>query len=57
MGTTQPKCILCGSYETENNPLMIVYSRGKRGNQAICWCCIKKKIKTLEKYQRRLYQT
>ena len=44
MGTTQPTCDFCGETETENNPIMIVFSRGKRHNQAICWDCIKNKV-------------
>ena len=44
MGTTQPTCDFCGETETEDNPIMIVYSRGKRNNQTICWDCIKMKI-------------
>ena len=58
MGATIPKCVLCGSYETENNPVFEVHSRGKRNGQFICsksnvfdFTCIKKKI--YEKYERR----
>ena len=54
MGNTIPKCMLRQKSETEGNPVLEVHSRGKRGGQLICWICIKKKIKTLEKYERRL---
>ena len=54
MGATIPKCIVCGSYETENNPVLEVHSKGKRDGQMICFKCIKKKL--YKKYERRLYQ-
>ena len=54
MGNTIPKCMLRQKSETEGNPVLEVHSRGKRGGQLICWICIKKKIKTLEKYERLL---
>ena len=52
MGATQPKCMLCQEAETENNPVLVIHSRGKRDGQAICWRCIKKKL--YKKYERRL---
>ena len=52
MGATQPKCILCGSCETEKNPVLEVHSRGKRNGQMICFKCIKKKL--YKKFERRL---
>ena len=52
MGATQPKCILCDSYETENNPVLEVHSRGKRNGQLICFKCIKKKL--YKKYEKKL---
>ena len=49
MGATIPKCVLCDSYETENNPVLEVHSRGKRNGQMLCsksnvfdFTCIKK---------------
>ena len=58
MGATQQKCILCDSYETENNPVLEVHSKGKRDGQLICsksnvfdFTCIKKKL--YKKYERR----
>ena len=59
MGATIPKCVLCDSYETENNPVLEVHSRGKRNGQLICFKCNKKKLykkyekKINEKYNRR----
>ena len=44
MGATIPKCVLCDSYETENNPVFEVHSHGKRNGQMICWRCIKRKL-------------
>ena len=56
MGATIPKCIVCGSYETENNPVLEVHSKGKRNGQSICWRCIKRKLyKKYEKKINRIY--
>ena len=44
MGNNIPKCMLCQEAETENNPVLVIHSRGKRDGQSICWCCIKKKV-------------
>ena len=52
MGATQPKCMLCDSYETEKNHIFEIHSRGKRNGQLICFKCIKKKI--YKKYKRKL---
>ena len=52
MGATQQKCILCQEFETENNPVLEVHSRGKRNGQMICFKCIKKKL--YKKYEKRL---
>ena len=54
MGATIPKCMFCLVGETEDNPIMVIYSRGKRDGQFICFNCIKKKIRTSQKYERRL---
>ena len=54
MGANIPKCILCQEFETENNPVLEVHSKGKRNGQMICFKCIKKKL--YKKYERRLYQ-
>ena len=45
MGATIPKCMFCLVGETEDNPIMVIYSRGKRDGQFICFNCIKKKNK------------
>ena len=52
MGATIPKCILCGSYETENNPVLEVHSKGKRDGQMLCWRCIKRKL--YKKYEKKI---
>ena len=54
MGATIPKCMFCLVGETEDNPIMVIYSRGKRDGQFICLNCIKKKIRTLKSYERRV---
>ena len=51
MGATIPNCILCQEAETENNPVLVIHSRGKRDGQSICWRCIKNFF--YEKYERR----
>ena len=52
MGATIPKCVLCGSYETENNPVLEVHSKGKRNGQSICWRCIKRKL--YKKFEKKI---
>ena len=52
MGATIPKCILCQEFETENNPVLEVHSKGKRDGQMLCWRCIKRKL--YKKYERNL---
>ena len=50
MGATIPKCILCGSYETENNPVLEVHSRGKRNGQSTVGAVLNEKsIKSMKK--------
>ena len=51
MGATIPKCVLCQEFETENNPVLEVHSKGKRDGQMICsksnvfdFTCIKTKV-------------
>ena len=58
MGATQQKCILCQQFETENNPVLEIHSKGKRNGQMLCsksnvfdFKCIKKKL--YKKYERR----
>ena len=51
MGATIPKCMVCGSFETENNPVLEVHSKGKRNGQMLCFKCIKKKL--YKKFERR----
>ena len=51
MGATQQKCVLCQEFETENNPVLEVHSKGKRDGQMLCWRCIKRKL--YKKYERR----
>ena len=52
MGATIPKCVLCGSFETEKNPVLEVHSKGKRNGQMICFKCILKKL--YKKYEKKL---
>ena len=52
MGATIPKCILCQEFETENNPVLEVHSRGKRDGQLLCFKCIKKKL--YKKYEKKI---
>ena len=52
MGATQQKCILCQEFETENNPVLEVHSKGKRDGQMLCWRCIKRKL--YKKYEKKL---
>ena len=52
MGANIPKCMVCGSYETENNPVFEVHSKGKRNGQSICWRCIKRKL--YKKYEKKI---
>ena len=40
MGNQIPKCIFCKQSETEDSPILIVLSRGKRNGQQICFNCI-----------------
>ena len=52
MGATQQKCILCQEFETENNPVLEVHSKGKSNGQMLCFKCIKRKL--YKKYERNL---
>ena len=52
MGATQQKCVLCDSYETENNHIFEVHSKGKRDGQMLCWRCIKRKL--YKKYEKKI---
>ena len=52
MGATIPKCVLCQEFETENNPVLEVHSKGKRDGQMLCWRCIKRKL--YKKYEKKL---
>ena len=52
MGATIPKCILCQEFETENNPVLEVHSKGKRDEQMLCWRCIKRKL--YKKYEKKI---
>ena len=52
MGATIPKCILCQEFETENNPVLEVHSKGKRDGQMLCFKCIKKKL--YKKYEKKI---
>jgi len=54
MGSILPTCNFCGQKESEDNPLLLVCSRGKRGGQMICFLCIKAKIKRLQVFERRI---
>lgn len=52
MGATIPKCMVCQQFETENNHIFEIHSKGKRNGQLICWKCLKKKL--YDKYERNL---
>ena len=52
MGATQQKCVLCQEFETENNPVLEVHSKGKRDGQMLCWRCIKRKL--YKKYEKKI---
>ena len=57
MGNIQLTCQFCFLKQTEENPVLIIKSFGKHNNQKICFDCLKKKIKAIELYERRMHQT
>ena len=57
MGNLNPICISCSKPETEDNTLMKIYSRGKYGEKFICFNCIKRKIKIMNRYEQKLMET
>ena len=56
MGNFNPMCFFCSQPETEDNPLMKIYSRGKYGEKFICFNCIKRKIKIMNRYEQKLME-
>ena len=57
MGNIQLTCQFCFFKQTEENPVLIIKSFGKHNNQKICFDCLKKKIKAIEVFERRMRQT
>ena len=50
----KPVCMFCQNKEEEDNPMMLIYSRGKYNGHSICWACLKKKHAAKLKYEERL---
>ena len=50
------KCAWCGCTESLDNPIMTIHSRGKYDQLHICYKCIRKKIETINKYEKRVRQ-
>ena len=57
MGQIIQTCQFCFLKQTEENPVLIIKSFGKHNNQKICFDCLKKKIKAMERFERRMHQT
>ncbi len=56
MGNFNPRCISCSQSENEDNPLMKFYSRGKYGEKFVCFNCIKKNKKIMNRYEENLME-
>ena len=50
----KPICMFCQNQEEEDNPLMLIYSRGKYNGFYICLNCLKKKHETKLKYEQKI---
>ena len=48
-------CVLCHtSDQNYDNPLLHIHHRGKRDGQHICLNCIKRRLKSIARYEERM---